>query len=95
MFDLPLGTDILNLEYNNRDNRVYGLFRNLADNFFAVASLDIETVSIADTIYIIDDLQYFVQGASVSLNAYQQGCQADICPNPCSKAHFDLQRPCP
>jgi len=65
ILNLPAGTDILNLEYNNRDNKVYGLFRNLGDNFFAVASLDIETASIADTAYVIDDLQYFVQGASV------------------------------
>jgi len=65
VFNLPAGTDILNLEYNNRDNKVYGLFRNLGENFFAVASLDIETASIADTAYVIDDLQYFVQGASV------------------------------
>ncbi|MEE4256227.1 MAG: T9SS type A sorting domain-containing protein [Bacteroidales bacterium] len=65
VFNLPAGADILNLEYNNRDNKVYGLFRNPGDNFFAVASLDIETASIVDTAYVINDLKYFVQGASV------------------------------
>ena len=65
VFNLPPNTDILNLEYNNRDNKVYGLFRNIVDNFFAVASLDIETASISDTVFVINDLQYFVQGSSV------------------------------
>lgn len=65
LFNLPPFVDILNLEYNNRDDLVYGLMRNVNTQFFAIASLDIETASIVDTIYVIDDLKYFVQGSSV------------------------------
>jgi hypothetical protein len=65
LFNLPPYVDILNLEYNNRDDLVYGLMRNINTGFFAIASLDIESASIKDTIYVIEDLQYFVQGSSV------------------------------
>jgi hypothetical protein len=65
LFNLPPGVDILNLEYNNRDDLVYGLMRNVNTGFFAIASLDIETASINDTIYAINDLLYFVQGSSL------------------------------
>ncbi len=62
---LPPGMDILNLEYNNQDDLVYGLIRNLNANWFGVGSLNPESGLLVDTVFTIPDLQYFVQGGSV------------------------------
>lgn len=62
---LPPGVDFLNLEYNNQDDLIYGLLRNYFDNWFAIGSIDPVSGYLADTIFEITNLQYFVQGASV------------------------------
>ena len=62
---LPTGVDFMNFEYNNQDDLIYGLLRDYLNSWYAIGSIDPATGSIVDTIYEINDLQYFVQGASV------------------------------
>jgi len=62
---LPNGLDFMNFEYNNEDDLIYGLMRDYSANWYAIGSINPVTGMIVDTIYEINDLQYFVQGASV------------------------------
>jgi len=52
------------LEYNNNDNKLYGLYRDLNNQETRIVSIDLVTNDI-DPVVEITDLQYFVQGASV------------------------------
>jgi hypothetical protein len=52
------------LEYNNNDDKLYGLYRDLGAGVFRIASVDVNTSDITP-ILDVPDLQYFVQGASV------------------------------
>jgi hypothetical protein len=71
----PTGTGpgeyLNNLEYNNEDDKIYGLFRANNSTFQAIVSLDISNQNLMDTIYIFSDLQYFVQGSAVLHQASQ------------------------
>ncbi len=62
---LPAGMDILNLEFNNQDNLIYGFIRNYLAGWYGIGSIDPSTGLLLDTIYEIDNLKYFVQGGSV------------------------------
>jgi hypothetical protein len=67
---IPAGTYLNNLEYNNEDDKVYGFYRD-GDGFQAVVSIDPDNQNEIDTIYVFNDLQYFVQGSSVLHQASQ------------------------
>lgn len=52
------------LEYNNEDNNLYGIYRNNNANLMGIASVDIET-GLITVIEILEDAYAFTPGASV------------------------------
>lgn len=58
------------LEYNNNDDKLYGLYRDLSTNLMQLVSVDLATNDITP-VFTIEDLQYFSQGASVFHQASQ------------------------
>jgi hypothetical protein len=91
IIDLPAGGSIVNLEYNNEDNKVYGLFRSNDNTFQAIASLDLDNENQMDTIYEFDDLKYFIQGSAVLHQASQTYILFYVDDNDQSRlAHIDI-----
>lgn len=68
---LQPGDFLNNLEYNNEDDKVYGLYRGSGNTFTAVVSLDLNNENQIDTVYVFEDLKYFVQGSAVFHQASQ------------------------
>jgi hypothetical protein len=66
--DLPVtqtaGGYLNELEYNNTDNKLYGLYRNLELTETSIVSVDLSDNSIMEVLPV-NDLQYFTPGASV------------------------------
>lgn len=60
-----------NLEYNNEDDKIYGLFRNSSNSFTAIISVDPSSQNLVDTVFVFTDLQYFIQGSAVLHQASQ------------------------
>lgn len=60
-----------NLEYNNEDDKIYGLFRNANNSFTAIINVDPNNQNLVDTVYVFTDLQYFIQGSAVLHQASQ------------------------
>lgn len=59
------GEEYLNeLEYNNVDNKLYGLYRNNGTGEKSIVSVDLQSNEITP-VATLDQLQYFTQGASV------------------------------
>jgi hypothetical protein len=91
IIDLPAGGSIVNLEYNNEDNKVYGLFRSNDNTFQAIASLDLDNENQMDTIYVFNDLKYFIQGSAVLHQASQTYILFYVDDNDQSRlAHIDI-----
>ena len=65
------GDYLNNLEYNNEDDKIYGFYRGNNNQFFALISLDPQDNLAVDTVYVFDDLLYFVQGSAVFDQASQ------------------------
>jgi hypothetical protein len=66
--DLPTTTapfgSVIELEYNNVDDKLYGFYRDFDQETFAIVSVDLSDNSV-DTVVMIPDLQFITQGASV------------------------------